>query len=200
MRECEIRRLSPEDEQPAVALITRVLQKEFSAAETVCRTSELSRFYDHYTTFGNAAWVAHTGSKLVGVVAAEEQLDGSLKMCRLYVEPEWRGGGLGRRLVDTVHAWAEDEGYQQIVLATFSEMHAARRLSGSYGYSEYTVEDRGAASVHRYRLTLPTRALGARLPVPALPDSPEGAIVVVVERPRGTLEAVSYTHLTLPTN
>ena len=188
-----IRPLTRETAPQAVELIQRVLRQEFSVAETVCRTGELGRFYEHYTARGNKAWTADVDGSVQAVVAAEEQPDGSLKMCRLYIEPAWRGYGLGRDLVNLVHTWAEEKGYQQIVLATFTEMHAARRLYESYGYREYTVEDRTATQVHRYRRSLPVRPIGARTRIDDVPVVEGTGLAVVVERPRGYLEGWHQT-------
>ena len=52
----------------------------------------------------------------------------------LYVEPQARGLGLGKKLVSECTAFARDAGYKRIVLWTQSTLTAARKLYVAEGY------------------------------------------------------------------
>ena len=54
---------------------------------------------------------------------------------RLYVRPRARGTGTGRRLVGTVVDAARAIGYRTLCLDTLHEMHEARALYESFGFS-----------------------------------------------------------------
>ncbi|MDN5790960.1 MAG: GNAT family N-acetyltransferase [Micrococcales bacterium] len=53
---------------------------------------------------------------------------------RLFVRPEHRSGGLGRRLLDRASDLARDRGFRQLVLTTLPTMTAARALYDEDGF------------------------------------------------------------------
>ena len=67
------------------------------------------------------------------VFIVEEDVE-SAKLRLLYVEPDVRGGGLGRRLVDEAVAFARRAGYRRLVLWTNDYLTAARRLYERTGF------------------------------------------------------------------
>ena len=54
----------------------------------------------------------------------------------LYVEREWRGRGVGRRLIETLVARAIELGYHKLVLAAFPWNAAGMRAYGRAGFRE----------------------------------------------------------------
>ncbi len=53
---------------------------------------------------------------------------------RLYVQPEVRGGGLGKALVGAILIEAARLGYREVVLDTLQHMHGAIALYRSFGF------------------------------------------------------------------
>ena len=64
-------------------------------------------------------------------------------MCELrkmYLLREYRGRGLGKRMLEDAIARAKQMGFREMVLETASELVEAIALYKSYGFVEYTPE------------------------------------------------------------
>jgi ribosomal protein S18 acetylase RimI-like enzyme len=80
--------------------------------------------------------VARVGERSVGCVALRPLDAGTGELKRLWVEPEARGTGAGRRLVAAAIAEARTVGYSRIRLDTTPGMEAAQALYRSLGFVE----------------------------------------------------------------
>jgi len=71
----------------------------------------------------------------------------------LYVEPEMRGTGLGRRLTQECIAFAKAKGYEKLTLWTNDILHAAKHIYQTSGFvllSEETHHSFGQDLVGQY--------------------------------------------------
>jgi GNAT superfamily N-acetyltransferase len=80
------------------------------------------------------AWIAECEGRVVGSVFVVKVSDTEAKLRLLYVEPEMRGTGLGRRLTQEGIAFAKARGYQKLTLWTNDLLHAARRIYQAAGF------------------------------------------------------------------
>jgi ribosomal protein S18 acetylase RimI-like enzyme len=85
-------------------------------------------------------WVAELDGRTVGAVTLRDLGGGLARLGDLALEPEARGSGAGRRLVEEVLGAARDAGYARVELVTFSDLVAARELYRSAGF-EMTSSD-----------------------------------------------------------
>ncbi|MFJ2991159.1 GNAT family N-acetyltransferase [Pandoraea sp. NPDC087047] len=100
----------------------------------------LAEFCDRLAHPRNTIWTARQGERIVGSIAIDGEdlsADGTdIAHLRWFiVDDELRGGGAGKRLLDTALAFVDAQGFAQTHLWTFSGLHAARRLYEARGFT-----------------------------------------------------------------
>ncbi len=79
-------------------------------------------------------WVVECDGDFAGSVALTDDGNGVAVVRWVLLEPELRGRGLGRRLVEEVLEKAEASGYARVRLETFSDLRAAGGLYRALGF------------------------------------------------------------------
>lgn len=79
-------------------------------------------------------WVAERDGDIVGAVFLAKDDDRTARLRLLYVEPEARGEGLGRRLVELCIGFARDAGYKTLKLWTHDILLSARNIYHGAGF------------------------------------------------------------------
>ncbi|MBS0242056.1 MAG: bifunctional helix-turn-helix transcriptional regulator/GNAT family N-acetyltransferase [Proteobacteria bacterium] len=94
-----------------------------------------SEFIEKFDAKLDCCRIAEVGGAIVGaafVVRSDKR--GTAKLRLVYVEPEMRGSGLGRALVEDCMAFARKAGYSRMTLWTNDVLLAARRLYQRLGF------------------------------------------------------------------
>jgi GNAT superfamily N-acetyltransferase len=103
-------------------------------------------------------WIAELEGQAVGGVTLRDLGDGLARLGHLALQPEARGSGAGRRLVEGVLEAARDAGYERVELVTFSALTDARELYRRTGFemtsSEHTVRWGREMDWERWELAL----------------------------------------------
>lgn len=100
-----------------------------------CFGDELEGLPGDYAPPGGGAWLATLSGRAVGCVALRRFAPTTAELKRLYVAPEGRGQGLGRRLVLAALDGAAGLGYARVRLDTVGSMQAANRLYANLGFA-----------------------------------------------------------------
>jgi GNAT superfamily N-acetyltransferase len=80
-------------------------------------------------------WLARADGAGIGCVALRPLLATTAEVKRMYVQPAWRGRGVGRALLETLLAGARARGYETLRLGTLDDMLAAQALYRSLGFA-----------------------------------------------------------------
>ena len=105
--------------------------------------AELAGLPGGYAPPGGDLWFARVGGADAGVVGlrpfgAEGRARNVCEMKRLWIRPDYRGLGLGRRLTEQTLAAARAAGYLRMRLDTLHRMAEARALYASFGFRDVT--------------------------------------------------------------
>ena len=108
----------------------------FGAAFERKVATEMSEFMGRIDRPMNATISAYRGDQLLGSVSLDgEDLGESTAHLRWFiVSPNAHGFGIGKRLIERVTAFVDENGFRQTRLWTFQGLDAARHLYESVGF------------------------------------------------------------------
>jgi GNAT superfamily N-acetyltransferase len=91
---------------------------------------------------------------IVGAYGLYPMDDGSCELRKMYLRKDYRGQGLGRRLLDDALTDARRRGFKSVVLETASVLKEAIALYESYGFTPYQADHLSPRCDQAYRLEL----------------------------------------------
>ena len=114
----------------------RIYEQEYGWDKTyeALAAKILSEFVGRNDDVSERAWIAERHGAILGSVYLMKEDAETARLRLLYVEPQARGLGLGKKLVSECTAFARAAGYKHIVLWTQSTLTAGRKLYVNEGY------------------------------------------------------------------
>lgn len=104
---------------------------------------------EHVPPFGRLYLATHDG-KVAGCVALGKLSDTVGEMRTLFVRPNFRGLGVGKKLAETVLNDARAIGYQSICLDTLRFMESAYQLYRGFGFQECAPYGSASPTLQQY--------------------------------------------------
>jgi len=127
------------DDNPHLATIIRNALAEFSANKlgTVFYDDTTDYLYELFQEPGSIYYTAHHGEQVLGgagIYPSEGLLQGTCELVKMYLKPEARNLGLGKKLIDTCLEFAKGFGYIQVYIETMPELRKAVSVYEKYGF------------------------------------------------------------------
>ena len=97
---------------------------------------ELENLPGKYATPDGCILLAWDELVCAGCVGLRPLSETVCEMKRLYVQPDYRGTGLGRLLAEKIVQFSAEKKYSKILLGTLSSMNSAQALYRSLGFFE----------------------------------------------------------------
>jgi GNAT superfamily N-acetyltransferase len=112
-----------------------IVSDYYDAIDVVEREDQ-DAFSRVYFGEGAGVWLAETDAATIGCIALKQlaAIPRSGEVKRLYVRPEWRGHGVAGALLDALHDYAREYGYEWLYLDTKDDLDTAIRFYRNRGY------------------------------------------------------------------
>jgi putative acetyltransferase len=136
--EINIRTIQPAD-NPFIARIVKNVLAEFGAnhPHTVYDDPRTDILYEIFQQEGSGYFIAVRDDKIIGgggIYPTEGLPAGTCELVKMYLLPEGRGLGLGRRMIEKCLQLAVEKGYDQVYLETMPELKQALSVYEKFGF------------------------------------------------------------------
>jgi putative acetyltransferase len=96
---------------------------------------DLAAIPETYQDSGGEFWVLVDGGLVAGCIGVTREDAERCELHRLYILPSYRGGGSGRRLIETAVSWCRDNGCRELFLWSDIKFETAREVYIRCGFS-----------------------------------------------------------------
>lgn len=113
-----------------IDLILTIQQKEFNVPITIEDQPDLMQIDDFYFANGGSFWGAFINGELVGTIALIKFDEKKAAIRKMFVKKEFRGKeyGIAQKLLETLIAYCQKNGIDEVYLGTVSILQAALRF------------------------------------------------------------------------
>jgi putative acetyltransferase len=123
-------------DRPAIwALISSVLRSYGITTDEQTTDKDLVDIEANYWDRKGAFFLLLRGEEVIGTVALHHETDVVCEICRMYLVAQYRGQGLGRRLLEHCVREAKERGFEEMYLKTASVLVEAISLYKRAGFT-----------------------------------------------------------------
>lgn len=94
----------------------------------------MHEFYKNYNPELDRAWICEHGNRIIGFLLLMHRDNNAAQLRYFYLEPEYRGIGLGKKLMQLYMDFLKEKGYQSSFLWTTDELQSAASLYKKHGF------------------------------------------------------------------
>lgn len=94
----------------------------------------LHEFYSNFNAEMDRVWICEHGDNIVGFLLLMHRENNTAQLRYFYLEPAYRGIGLGKKLMSLYMEFLQVRGYKSAYLWTTHEQEAAASLYMQYGF------------------------------------------------------------------
>ncbi|MFW9995954.1 MAG: GNAT family N-acetyltransferase [Candidatus Odinarchaeota archaeon] len=140
----ELREYQPSDIKGIIILHDEFMREYFSEFYTDKhritqdkpgqQVSELEDTHNSYIQEGGKFWVIESKGKIIGLVGIRIVDENTAELINMRVKKDYRGQGLGKKLLAKAEKYCRNTGRQKIILHTAKRLVIARKMYESYGF------------------------------------------------------------------
>lgn len=94
----------------------------------------MHEFYENYNPENDRIWICEHNGKIIGSVLLMHRENNSSQLRFFYIDKEYRGVGLGKKLMQLYMGFFKEKGYQSSYLWTFEGLDSAISLYTRHGF------------------------------------------------------------------
>lgn len=117
----------------------------------VCKT--FCEFLAHYHPDKDRIWLAEADGAVIGAIAIVGHSEHKAQLRWFILHPDYRGMGLGKRLLGEAVQYCKDKGYRHVFLETTEDQHTAIRMYKNAGFRQTEERANSAWGVQHVELT-----------------------------------------------
>jgi GNAT superfamily N-acetyltransferase len=128
----------PQYQAQVVDLILNIQQKEFGVSITLDDQPDLLKISNFYQQGNGNFWVALDEDKVIGTIAAIDIANQNLALRKMFVDSNYRGCGVGKKLLNYLVSWAGERKVRKICLGTIDKFKVAHKFYQKNGFVRIT--------------------------------------------------------------
>jgi len=131
----KIRRFKLQDQPQIKKLISSILKSEFKLEKDTYSDFDLAHIKDVYGGKRDLFLVAVIGNSVIGTIAIKEDDKNTALLRRVFVSREFRGIGLGKKLIVKAIEFCENTEYRIVNFCSTDKMKVANELCKKNGFT-----------------------------------------------------------------
>lgn len=150
----QVRNYKRADADGVYNLVASIFASEFSDIPSKGFLADLENVEKNYGQKNEGFWVVEQDGRIVGVAGVKQEDGSTALLRRLFVNPNYRGRGIGSALVKEVLDFCKEHSYKKVSFLGNSKMSAAKNALLSMGFKEEEGVDLGQLSVYHLKYFL----------------------------------------------